>query len=113
MTPTQAPDLAASSAITNPTPNPQLISHGSPLQTIPVVSQQSTAVQQSVLGTVIHTGLQEVNPSISPLISVSDELGVHVSQTIKEKIWSKEYIDLVKLTQNEADLEKRPKICNC
>lgn len=38
----------------------------------------------------------------NPLISISDELGVHVPQTIKDKIWSKQYIDLSKIINLET-----------
>lgn len=53
--------------------------------------------------------LPSIAPSIplstsgeNPLISISDELGVHVPQTIKDKIWSKQYIDLSKIINSET-----------
>lgn len=44
------------------------------------------------------------NPT--PLISVSDNLGNFVPQSIKEKIWSKDYIDLAKLLRTDLDTDK-------
>ncbi|XP_048743934.2 uncharacterized protein LOC125657358 [Ostrea edulis] len=44
-----------------------------------------------------------------PLISVSDELGLHVPQTIKHKIWGKEYIELGKVLESELDSERGQK----
>ncbi|XP_048731928.1 uncharacterized protein LOC125648926 [Ostrea edulis] len=39
----------------------------------------------------------------NPLISITDELGVHVPQAIKDKIWAKQYVDLSKLLDSESE----------
>lgn len=44
--------------------------------------------------------------NITPLISVSHCLGIHVAQPMKEKIWAKDYIDLSKLVQPDQDTDK-------
>ncbi|KAK3091282.1 hypothetical protein FSP39_018589 [Pinctada imbricata] len=51
------------------------------------------------------------SPTPVPVVSVYDDLGCHVSQSVKDKIWAKEYIDLVKVTKSENlnDIEKDQK----
>lgn len=44
------------------------------------------------------------NPT--PHISVSDNFGIHVPQSIEEKIWSKDYVDLAKLMHSDSDTDK-------
>ncbi|XP_055998401.1 uncharacterized protein LOC130047427 [Ostrea edulis] len=49
-------------------------------------------------------------PAIAPLVSVGDELAVHIEQTIKEKIWNRDYIELSKLIQSEFEISNEQRV---
>lgn len=58
----------------------------------PTTNEQATAPIPTIASSIPFTTSGE-----TPLVSISDELGVHVPQAIKEKIWSKQYIDSSKI----------------
>ena len=91
-------------------------------QTVPRGSNSEEAQQEEVTATNLHNvpsthqvppqvermniqGINNVQPEInfqgscSPLMSITDELGFHVDQSLKEKIWNGEFIQLEKLIE--------------
>nr|XP_034312472.1 uncharacterized protein LOC109619766 isoform X3 [Crassostrea gigas] len=101
---------------TQPQPPPALSTPEAPVQPVeipvPVVTISTPTNQQfpvlATSGTVLPTSslLSSAISNPTPLISVSDNLGNFVPQSIKEKIWSKDYIDLAKLLHTDLDTDK-------
>jgi len=50
-------------------------------------------------------GMDVIHTPITPVISVFDGIGVHVTQKVKQKIWEGEYIDLAMLTKSSHEME--------
>lgn len=103
-----------------PQPPPALFTPKAPVQPrempVPDVTISTPANQHipvpTTSGTVLPTSsmLSSANASNPTLlISVSDNLGNFVPQSIKEKIWSKDYIDIAKLLHTDFDNDKPDK----
>lgn len=56
----------------------------------------------------VPLGFNTSNPF--PLVRVPDNLGLHVPQTTKDKIWGKQYIDLIKVVKSYIDSWDQQKI---
>ncbi|XP_062611060.1 uncharacterized protein LOC134272901 [Saccostrea cucullata] len=67
------------------------------------MNSDSTVATPNPLSIGDITTEQSLTSGENPLISITDELGVHVPQAIKENIWSKQYIDLAKVIISEID----------
>jgi hypothetical protein len=71
---------------------------------IPTTTLPSTSGTVPIATNVALSAAAPFNPT--PLISVTDDVGLHVPQTIKEKIWAKQFIVLSKVLESDADSEK-------
>jgi hypothetical protein len=67
---------------------------------IPTTTLPSTSGTVSIATNVAISAAAPFNPT--PLISITDDVGLHVPQTIKEKNWAKEF----KVLKSDADSEK-------